>query len=154
MTTRTPSMVSEVSATLVETMIFRFAPGVTGVANGPNVPVQGTTTYAIPRHSASAWADYTIHDGDLKGLGFGGGVRYIGSSWGDAANTLKVPAYTVFDAAMHYDIGHINTATDNLRLAVNVTNLANKEYVATCYSYSWCWYGSQRTVQASATYQW
>jgi len=131
-----------------------FAPGVTGVANGPNVPVQGTTTYAIPRHSASAWADYTIHDGDLKGLGFGGGVRYIGSSWGDAANTLKVPAYTVFDAAMHYDIGHINTATDNLRLAVNVTNLANKEYVATCYSYSWCWYGSQRTVQASATYQW
>jgi len=23
--------------------------------------------------------------------------------------------------------------------AVNVTNLANKEYVASCYSYSWCW---------------
>lgn len=62
--------------------------------------------------------------------------------------------YTLFDAAVHYDIPNITNLKDNLRLALNATNLANKEYVASCYSYSWCWYGSQRTVQASATYQW
>ena len=67
---------------------------------------------------------------------------------------MKVPGYTLFDAAAHYDIPNINSPMDNLRLALNVTNLANKEYVASCYYYSWCWYGSQRTVQASATYRW
>lgn len=130
------------------------APGVTGVANGPEVPVEGTTTYGLPRHTASAWADYTFHEGPVKGLGVGGGVRYVSSSWGDAANTLKVSGYTLFDAAIHYDVGPINSPTDNLRLALNVTNLTDKEYITTCYSYSWCWYGSQRTAQLSATYQW
>ncbi|MDP0995117.1 TonB-dependent receptor, partial [Klebsiella pneumoniae] len=81
-----------------------------------------------------------------------GDLRRLGTC--DTANTLKVPGYTLFDAAVHYDIPNITSLKDNLRLALNATNLANKEYVASCYSYSWCWYGSQRTVQASATYQW
>ncbi|WP_339532332.1 TonB-dependent siderophore receptor [Pseudomonas mucidolens] len=130
-----------------------YAP-ITDIGVGPAVSTKGTTTYGVPRHTASVWADYTLHDGNLKGFGVGAGARYVGSSWGDTANTLKVPGYTLFDASVHYDIPHINTLDDNLRLALNATNLANKEYVASCYSYSWCWYGSQRTVQASATYQW
>ncbi|MHC8287429.1 TonB-dependent siderophore receptor [Pseudomonas sp. XS1P51] len=130
-----------------------YAP-LTDIAVGPAVPAKGTTTYGVPRHTASVWADYTFHDGVAKGFGVGGGARYVGSSWGDTANTLKVPGYTLLDAALHYDIPHINSLKDNLRLAVNASNLANKEYVASCYSYSWCWYGAQRTVQASATYQW
>lgn len=131
----------------------QYAP-ISDVGIGPAVPVKGTTTYGLPRHTASAWADYTFHDGQLKGFGVGAGARYVGSSWGDTANTLKVPGYTLFDAAVHYDIPNIANPKDNLRLAVNASNLANKEYVASCLSYSWCWYGSQRTVQASATYQW
>ncbi|MGE8189662.1 TonB-dependent siderophore receptor [Pseudomonas sp. NPDC086278] len=130
-----------------------YAP-LTDIAVGEPVPVKGTRTYGVPRHTASVWADYTFHDGVAKGFGVGGGARYVGASWGDEANTLKVPGYTLLDAALHYDIPHLNSTTDNLRLAVNASNLANKEYVASCYSYSWCWYGSQRTVQASATYQW
>lgn len=114
---------------------------------------KGTTSYGVPRHTASAWADYSFHEGPLRGFGVGGGARYVSSSE-DASNTLKVPGYTLFDAAVHYDIPHINSLNDNLRLAVTATNLANKEYVASCYSYAWCWYGSQRTVQASATYRW
>ena len=131
----------------------RYAP-ISDIGVGPAVPVEGTTTYGVPRHTASAWADYTFRDGHLKGFGAGAGARYVGSSWGDTANTLKVPGYTLFDAAVHYDIPNIVNLNDKLRLALNATNLANKEYVASCYSYSWCWYGSQRTVQASATYQW
>ncbi|WP_131107654.1 TonB-dependent siderophore receptor [Pseudomonas sp. Sample_10] len=130
-----------------------YAP-LTDIAVGPAVPAKGTTTYGVPRHTASAWADYTFHDGVAKGFGVGAGARYVGSSWGDTANTLKVPGYTLFDASLHYDIPHLNSLKDNLRLALNASNLANKEYVASCYSYSWCWYGAQRTVQASATYQW
>jgi len=132
----------------------RVSPGIVGVANGPALTAEGTTPPGIPKHTASAWVDYTFRDGQLKGIGVGGGARYVGSSWGDEANSLKVPGYTLFDAAAHYDIPNINSPMDNLRLALNVTNLANKEYVASCYYYSWCWYGSQRTVQASATYRW
>ncbi|WP_024690111.1 TonB-dependent siderophore receptor [Pseudomonas tremae] len=128
--------------------------GIIDDAPGREVAVKGTTAPAIPRHTASAWADYTFHDGQLKGAGVGGGARYVGASWGDEANTLKVPGYTLFDAVVHYDIPNISNTMDNLRLALNVTNLTNKEYVASCYTYSWCWYGSQRTVQASATYRW
>ncbi|MGF0237481.1 TonB-dependent siderophore receptor [Rhodococcus sp. IEGM1300] len=131
----------------------RYAP-ISDIGVGPAVPAKGTTNYGVPRHTASVWADYTFHDGVAKGFGVGGGARYVGSSWGDTANTLKVPGYTLIDAALHYDIPHINSANDNLRLAINASNLANKEYVASCYSYSWCWYGAQRTVNASATYQW
>ncbi|MGY2401841.1 TonB-dependent siderophore receptor [Pseudomonas sp. SDO5271_S396] len=131
----------------------QYAP-ISDVGTGPAIPLKGTTSYGVPRHTASAWADYTFHDGQLKGFGVGAGARYVGSSWGDTANTLKVPGYTLFDAAVHYDIPNIASLKDNLRLALNASNLANKEYVASCYSYSWCWYGSQRTVQASATYQW
>lgn len=114
---------------------------------------EGNTPYGIPRHTASAWADYLFHEGPLQGFGVGAGVRYI-SSTTDDANTFKVPGYTLVDAAVHYDIPHLYTAGDNLRLAVNATNLENKTYVTSCYSSDWCWYGSQRTVQASATYQW
>jgi iron complex outermembrane receptor protein len=115
----------------------QYAP-VSDVGVGPAIPVKGTTTYGLPRHTASAWADYTFHDGQLKGFGAGAGARYVGSSWGDTANTLKVPGYTLFDAAVHYDIANIANPKDNLRLALNATNLANKEYVASCLSYSWC----------------
>ncbi|WP_122317231.1 TonB-dependent siderophore receptor [Pseudomonas cichorii] len=132
----------------------RVQPGIVGQANGPALSAEGTTPPAIPRHTASAWIDYTFREGQLKGFGVGGGARYIGSTWGDEANTLKVPGYTLFDAAAHYDIANINSPMDNLRLALNISNLANKEYVASCYYYSWCWYGAQRTVQASATYRW
>ncbi|MFF7710860.1 TonB-dependent siderophore receptor [Pseudomonas sp. NPDC007930] len=114
---------------------------------------KGATPWGVPRHTASVWADYTFREGPLKGFGMGAGTRYVSSS-NDDANTFKVPGYTLVDAAVHYDIPHVYTPADNLRLAINATNLGDKKYVTSCYSSDWCWYGSQRTVQASATYQW
>jgi len=35
-----------------------------------------------------------------------------------------------------------------------VTNLFDKEYVASCLSESWCWYGYQRSVRATLRYRW
>jgi outer membrane receptor for ferric coprogen and ferric-rhodotorulic acid len=57
----------------------------------------------------------------------------------------------VSDAAVHDDISHIDSLNDNLRLAVTVRHLANRAYVASCYSYAWCRYGSQRSVKVRAT---
>lgn len=116
----------------------------------------GKTPVGAPEHMASLWADYTIGSGVLEGLNFGAGVRYMGSTYGDAANTkaMKVPAYTLFDASVSYDFGNYDPKMKGLTLAVNATNLFDKEYVAACASAYQCFYGTGRVVMATASYKW
>lgn len=107
---------------------------------GKQIPLQ-------PRHSASLGGDYTITAGTLSGLGFGLGVRYVGDHYGDSANEWRTPSYTLLDAAVRYDLGA-------WRLQLNAQNLTDREYVSTCDSDLWCYYGYPRTVTASVRYQW
>jgi iron complex outermembrane receptor protein len=93
----------------------------------------------VPRHKASLFADYTWQDGPLAGFGFGAGVRYLGSSYGDPGNTLKSDAETLFDAIVHYD-------WKSWKLAVNASNLFDKVYIQRCSDLTQCFYGSRRTV--------
>lgn len=108
----------------------------------------------IPHNTASAWLDYTIGSGAAAGLGFGGGVRYIGPTFGDALNTLVVPSYTLFDAALHYDLGANSPSLRGWRFAVNATNLFDKTYASGCDGLTQCYFGSRRTVLASLRYRW
>ncbi|MFM9718848.1 TonB-dependent receptor domain-containing protein, partial [Streptomyces galilaeus] len=64
----------------------------------------GTTQWGVPKQSASLWSDYRF-SGTLQGLSIGAGLRYIGKTWGDNANTFHVPAYTVWDAKLAYKPG-------------------------------------------------
>lgn len=108
----------------------------------------GNRPERVPDHIASAWLDYTIPGNGQRGdLNIGGGVRYIGSSYGDAANTVKVDGYTVFDAAVTYK------ATDHVTLALNAKNLFDREYITTCY-YGTCYYGDRRTVLGTVKVNW
>ncbi|BCZ80539.1 TonB-dependent siderophore receptor [Paraburkholderia terrae] len=101
----------------------------------------------LPHQTASLWADWTWHTGPLTGLGFGAGLRYASYSAGAADNSLHVPGYTVYDAAVHYNIS-------KWRFAVNATNIFNRRYVTGCQSAFACFYGNQRTVLATARYDW
>ncbi|WP_153102364.1 TonB-dependent siderophore receptor [Paraburkholderia hayleyella] len=101
----------------------------------------------LPRQSASLWADWTWHSGVLTGLGIGVGLRYSSAIAGAPDNTLRVPGYTVYDAAVHYDVR-------NWRFSVNASNLFNRRVVTGCQSTSTCFYGNQRTVLATAKYDW
>lgn len=101
----------------------------------------------VPEQFASLWGDYTIQTGLFAGLGFGAGVRHVGSSWADPANTLKVPAVTLFDASIHYERA-------GWRYAVNAVNLADKTYVSSCSGLDFCYYGERLRVTASASYNW
>ncbi|SAK93334.1 iron uptake receptor [Caballeronia calidae] len=101
----------------------------------------------LPRQMASLWADWTWHSGPLDGLGFGAGIRYQSGLAGAADNSLYVPSYTVYDAAVHYDMPH-------WRFAVNASNIFNRTFVSGCQSDSACFYGNPRTVIASARYNW
>jgi len=114
----------------------------------------GNKLVMVPRHQAALWADYTIQVGALAGFGLGGGVRYMGSAFGDAANTLEMPAHALFDAAVHYDLGKLSPSLNGLTLRVTATNLFDKEYVGYCQSAMLCYYGQGRTVLASMRYRW
>jgi iron complex outermembrane receptor protein len=107
---------------------------------GKQIPLQ-------PEHSASLGGEFTFTTGALSGLGFGAGVRYVGDHYGDAANAWQAPSHTLFDASAHYDFGY-------WRFQVNVQNLSDKEYISTCNSADWCYYGYPRTVTATVRYSW
>jgi iron complex outermembrane recepter protein len=109
---------------------------------------------AVPLNQAALWSDYTLHEGPLAGFGFGGGVRYIGNSYGDAANTLYIPSYTLFDAALHYDLVNLHPALKGAVLQVNVLNLFNTYYVSSCQSLSQCFLGNGRVAKISMRYTW
>ncbi|KAG1218191.1 hypothetical protein G6F35_008519 [Rhizopus arrhizus] len=104
----------------------------------------GNTPYQAPRHMASLWGDYQFD----SGLGVGAGVRYVGTSWADSANTLKVPAYTLVDLSVRYDLGRLSSSLKGMSVRVAANNLLDKTYVASCASLNYCYYGEERNVGA------
>ncbi|MDN3525863.1 TonB-dependent siderophore receptor [Halomonas sabkhae] len=102
-----------------------------------------TRAALIPRHQASTWLDYDFQQGALAGLKLGGGVRYVGES---VDGDTTVSSHTLVDAMASYDFAN------NWRAQVNVNNLTDKEYVASCDF--WCYYGESRSVTGTLSYQW
>lgn len=116
--------------------------------NNDGTSDEGNTPFGVPTHSASLWANYTFMSGKLEGLGLGAGVRYVGSTYGDDANTFKVPSVVLADAAVHY-------SWQNATLSLNVSNLFDKRYVASCFSSGFgCFYGEGRRINGSVKYTW
>jgi len=112
--------------------------------NPANIGLMPTGT---PESFGSLWLDYTMQDGPFRGFGVGAGVRFVGESYADEANTLTVPSYTVADAALHYE-------RDNWRVALNVSNLFDEVYVGSCSGPAACFYGDRRKATLSASYKW
>lgn len=109
---------------------------------------EGNRPDRVPEHVASLWADYTFPGAGKRGdFTIGGGVRYVGQTYGDAANTVSVDAYAVVDAMARYNI------RDGLTLAVNAKNLFDKRYITTCY-YGTCYYGDRREVLVTLKQSW
>ncbi len=115
----------------------------------------GNRLQQAPRNQASLWADYTWHEGTLNGFSVGAGARYVGSTYGDQANTYDgyAGSYTLYDAAVRYDLGQLNGSLKGVSVAVNANNLFNKDYLASCDGY-YCYYGDQRSVVGSVSYKW
>src|SRR5690606_37322586 len=113
---------------------------------------KGRQLAMVPDYTASFWADYTFSGGALEGLSLAAGARYNGRSFGDSANLYRIPGYTLFDAAIRYDVGRVGSS--DLQLALNLSNIADRRYVSTCTTVSSCYYGSGRTVMATARLGW
>ncbi|WP_107990918.1 TonB-dependent siderophore receptor [Breoghania corrubedonensis] len=114
----------------------------------------GNTPATIPQHIASIWAHYTFQSGKLEGLGLGAGARYTGESWGNDENEFKVKDFTLFDAALDYDLGKLDDQLEGTTFRFNVQNVLDTEYVSSCSASNACFYGTGRTFLASLKYKW
>lgn len=108
----------------------------------------------VPNWMASVFVDQRINSGSFAGLGFGGGARYTGKSFGDTNNSLAIPDYTLFDLFLRYDFGVNNPAMEGFTASINARNIADKRYVATCTATSACYYGQGRSVTARLQFRW
>jgi iron complex outermembrane receptor protein len=92
----------------------------------------------------------------LAGFGAGAGARYNSASAGSLPSgtfpgvpavfgpTVVTGKATLFDAIIHYD-------TPQFRIAVNGSNLFDKNYIARCTGLYGCVYGAGRQVIATLT---
>ena len=104
----------------------------------------GKVPYSTIEDMASIKVDYTL--ASVPGLTLTGGLRYLGSSWADNANTLKVPSATLVDAGVSYDFAPDWNAN------LFVTNLADKRYVSSCQTAFTCYYGEGRRVSLAVSH--
>jgi len=106
----------------------------------------------VPRNQASIWATYRFLDGGLKGLRIGGGVRHFDSTFAYTSpalyGKLDTGDVTLVDAALGYSINEQWSAELNAR------NVLDKEYVAGCNNAGRCYWGEERTLLATLTYDW
>ncbi len=101
----------------------------------------------IPRATASLWMDYMFAAPGWQGFGLGGGVRYVGKTYGDELNTTSVSSFTLYDAAIHYERGP-------WRLALNVSNLFDRKYFSSYSGGTGTYYVStERTVIGCVKYR-
>lgn len=82
--------------------------------------IYGLEPAAAVRHAGSIWVTY-----DLKvlaeGLGIGAGINAKGRSYADAINAIRIPGYTLGNAAIYW-------RRPNYEIALNVKNLTDERY--------------------------
>lgn len=91
------------------------------VSAGDENNPEGDSLVNAPGAGGSLWTTYEIQSGDLKGLGFGGGVFYTGNREAELPNTFKIPSYVRADATIFYK-------RDNWRVGLNFKNLFSTQY--------------------------
>ena len=117
------------------------------VTKDTNPALIGNQPFLVPEVMAALFADYTFRGNVLDGVSIGGGVRYLGSSFADQENTLKVPDVTLFDARLGYK-------ADNWGVSLNVTNLFDERYVSGCQGTNVCSYGEGRVFKLKTHVTW
>ncbi|MEJ1936186.1 TonB-dependent receptor, partial [Nostoc sp. NIES-2111] len=100
----------------------------------------------VPENALSLWTRYELQNGNLQGLGFGLGLFYVGERQGDLENSFTVPSYVRTDAAIYY-------RRDNIKVALNLKNLFDINYVEAVESSSRVFYGQPFTIQGTISWQ-
>lgn len=79
----------------------------------------GNRLTLTPAFSGSLWTTVRV----AGGLSVGGGVQHVGSAYVNAANTIRIDAFTLMDGLVEYAVNR------HLTLRLNVYNLTDEVYV-------------------------
>ncbi|PWC40002.1 TonB-dependent receptor [Azospirillum sp. TSO35-2] len=101
----------------------------------------GATVPLVPRHSASLWNKYQFTD--MFGAGIG--MIHQAKVYAGADNTVTLPGFTRFDAAVYANV------TETVRAQLNVQNLFDRKYYSTANSNNNITPGASRTVLVTLT---
>lgn len=82
----------------------------------------GNRPLGVAKHTANLWAHYRIGAWQASA-----GTRYVGKRFANNANTTQVPAYTLFDAALHWQFNAHTT------FSLYGRNLADRFYTNATY---------------------
>ncbi|MGN7998957.1 TonB-dependent siderophore receptor [Sphingomonas sp. 22176] len=115
--------------------------------------LKGKVPPSNAKNTATVWADYAPTGSALAGLTIGGGVRYIGKSYGNFANSYQVVDNVLLDAVIGYDLAHLSPRLAHWSVQLNATNLLDKTYVSSCGNLG-CYYGLRRQIIANIRYAW
>lgn len=132
---------------------FKVTAGLTAydieITEDANTALIGNTPFIVPEVLASVSGDYTFREDGAwyDGVTAGAGVRYVGSSFVDNENTLKVPSVALVDLKLGYD-------KDDWGVSLNVTNVFDETYVASCQGMAVCSYGEGRSFKLKAHARW
>ena len=153
---RSRGIEAQINSQLTENISFisSYAYTDTEVRKTITAGTQGKELPRVPKHMASFWGQYDETSGLFNGAKAGFGVRYIGVSQGDTKNTISVPAVTLYDAMVGYSLGELSSSLKGAEVQLNMNNIANKHYVASCASETACFYGIGRTMTATINYRW
>lgn len=134
--------------------VFSLGDGLSGIASYSHTDAKvtksngidrGKVPVGVPLEQAALFLDYTVPAGPWAGFGGGAGLRYIGRTKADTANTLTNPSLTAIDLSLHYDIPRI-------RFALTARNVADQRR-GICNSGN-CTISLGRVLLASVSVRW
>ncbi|WP_330995017.1 TonB-dependent receptor [Burkholderia stagnalis] len=102
----------------------------------------GNVPSNVPQQTANLWLGWAFAERWQANAG----VRYVGPTYGDDANRVSIPSYTVFDASLRWQ------ATSRTDFALYLRNLANRTYAVTTSNGGEQWLlGPSRAAELVAT---
>jgi len=130
-------------------LIFNYAHTIEAeIKQGAN---RGNTPGNAAKNIANLWATYEFTQGALRGLGVGGGVRYIGKRFVTDSNLFELDSYTTFDATAFYYLPVGNE--QQLRLQFGIKNITDEEYHIANNSTLSLGVGAPRTIYSSIKFE-
>ena len=110
---------------------------------------KGAVPARTPEQLGSLWLKYDFP----RQIQAGVGGNYTGESYADGEEDRKVPDYATADLMLRSDLGEWARQLDGASLQLNVNNVFDKEYVASCFSENYCYYGDARRITAQLDYR-
>lgn len=121
-------------------MIGTYTHADAAVSRDNTLPV-GTRIANIPADTLALQSVYEFQRAELRGLGLGAGVTYVGQRVaGTALSTFRLPDYTVVNLISYYWI------TPQVRIYLNVDNLLDTNYYDRAFQNRYATPGTPRTI--------